>query len=136
MKLDLSAVEKALHRLDEALKRCVKNNDDQLRDGCIQRFEYCYELSVKTLRRFLEVSGEAKELIDALSFPDLIRVGNEKNLLRSDWPIWKTYRDARNATSHTYNEKKAQEVFSVIPDFYLEALFLLNTLKKRNALPD
>ncbi|MBI5448401.1 MAG: nucleotidyltransferase substrate binding protein [Gammaproteobacteria bacterium] len=132
MKLDLSPFENALQSLDKVLKEYKKNSNEFMRDACIQRFEYCYELSWKMLKRFLETTSPGINLIDELSFPDLIRVSNEKNLLRSDWEKWKIYRDARNATSHAYNEKKAKEVFSVIPDFYLEAEFLLNNLKKGN----
>ena len=54
-KLDISALVKAIHRLQEGLDRYLLNTaDTQIRDGLIQRFEFTYELSHKTLKRYLE----------------------------------------------------------------------------------
>lgn len=131
MKLDLSALQKALVSLDAALQEHKKQNNDFLRDSCIQRFEYTYELSWKMLKRFLEMTEPASSSIDELSFPGLIRKGNEKGLLLSDWTKWKVFREARNLTSHTYNETKAKDVFAIIPDFYQESHFLYNKLNDR-----
>lgn len=132
MLLDLSSLEKALYSLDASLKEYKKNHNDFIRDSCIQRFEYCYELSTKMIKRFLELTSPAADVIDELSFPDLIRKGSEVGLLQTEWPNWKKYRDARNTTSHAYNEIKATEVMAVIPNFFHESQFLLSQLKKRN----
>jgi hypothetical protein len=64
------------------------------------------------LKRYLEMTASNPSEIDAMSFQNLIRLGSEKGLLRSDWEQWKIYRQARGTTSHTYDEKKAQEVFT------------------------
>lgn len=128
MKLQLTSLQKAIQSLHAALLEYKKDTRDFLRDSCIQRFEYTYELSWKLLKRYLELAEPGSSAVDELTFPDLIRKANEKNLLLSDWSKWKLYREARNSTSHAYNEEKADSVFSVIPDFFLEAEFLLKKL--------
>jgi len=43
---------------------------------------------------------------------------------------WTEYRQKRNSTSHTYDEKVATKVMEIIPDFKNEAEYLLNRLKQ------
>ncbi len=124
MKLDLTSFKKAISSLKAALDEHGRQHNDFLRDSCIQRFEYTYELAWKMLKRYLEMNEPTSELIDSLNFSDLIRRGNEKGLLLNDWSKWRIYREARNKTSHTYDEKVADDVFFVIPDFMQEAEFL------------
>jgi hypothetical protein len=73
----------------------------------------------------------ASEQLDQISFPNLIRIANEKGLLNSDWSDWKIYREARNNTSHTYNRTTAENVFAIIPNFYKSALYLFQQLTDR-----
>lgn len=48
-------LQKASKRLNEGLIRYQDDiTDEQIRDGLIQRFESTYELSHKTLKRYLE----------------------------------------------------------------------------------
>jgi len=68
-----------------------------------------------------------------MPFSDLIRSGNEQDLLLSDWNKWKIFREMRAKSSYTYDEDIALEVVSVIPEFILEAKALLQVLQKRNA---
>jgi nucleotidyltransferase substrate binding protein (TIGR01987 family) len=132
MTLELDSFEKAVASLAEALKAQGEQSTNTLiRDACIQRFEYTYELSHKMLKRYLEMTEASQETIDEMTFPTLIRTGHEKGLLLSSWDVWKGYREKRGATSHTYNEKKAQEVFEGIPNFLDEARYLLRELQGR-----
>jgi len=134
--LDLGSLTKALDRLEQGLAEAVATPRDELRrDGVIQRFEYSYELSVRMLRRFLDMTSGTPGAIDAIAFPDLIRIGAEQGLLRSGWPAWRDYRTARGTTSHTYDADKARAVFAVIPAFLAEARFLLARLAERTARP-
>lgn len=131
-KLDVSSFEKAIASLDEAvIAYCQQESNHFIRDAAIQRFEYTYELSHKMLKRYLEITEPSAEIIDQMPFPDLIRTAAERGLLLNSWDRWKDYRHARNATSHTYNEKKANEVYAIIPTFLKDAHYLLDTLKKR-----
>jgi len=108
---------------------------EQLRNSVIQCFEFTYELSWKMLKRYLEETEASPADIDISTFQDLIRLGNERALLRSDWRQWKTYRQARTDSSHTYDAAKAEAVFAVAPDFLIEARALLNELTRRSAQP-
>lgn len=125
--LDFSSLRNALSTLDEALAR-ASLQDTLLRDGCIQRFEYTYELSIRMLRRKLEEISDHAEAIDQASFRELIRIAAEKGLLDNP-KRWFDFREKRNITSHTYNEKKAQEVFAIIPEFAQAAHVLLQHLE-------
>ncbi|MBZ4020848.1 hypothetical protein CKO11_00045 [Rhodobacter sp. TJ_12] len=133
MKLELSSFEKALASLDEALTEFDRTQSQFVKDACIQRFEYTYELAHKLLKRQLEAMSPNPSEIDQMSFPDMIRSGAERGLLANGWDEWRRFRDARNATSHAYNEKKANEVFERIPAFRDEAAVLLARLQERNA---
>ena len=132
IQLDLSSLDKVLRLLSEALQAYAFDASNSLyRDASIQRFEFCYELSHKMLKRYLELASPNPVAIDELAFPDLIRSGSEQGLLRNGWDKWKDYRKARSITSHTYDEIKAVEVMQIVPDFLLEGLALLAELKKR-----
>lgn len=132
MTLDISSFEKAVTRLTEGLARYQQDiNDDQIRDGLIQRFEFTYELSHKILKRYLESASATPDLYDGMPFQDLIRSGNEQGLLLGDWPSWKKYREMRGKTSHTYDETKALEVVGIVPAFLAEVVFLRDQLRQR-----
>ena len=130
--LDLSPFTKAVDRLGEGIARYqADTSDTQIRDGLIQRFEFTYEISHKMLKRYMEMASATPAQFDGMPFQDLIRSGNEQGLLLSDWPRWRTFRDMRSKTSHTYDEAKALEVVAEIPSFLEEARFLLDQLKGR-----
>jgi nucleotidyltransferase substrate binding protein (TIGR01987 family) len=125
---------RAVARLREGLARHQQTPaDEQLRDGLIQRFEFTYELSHRTLRRFLRETSASPEAIDQLSFADLIRAGAEQGLLRAEWPAWRQFRDMRARSSHTYDAKTAQSVVAAIPDFLAEAAYLCGQRERRAA---
>lgn len=131
-KLDLSSLSKALATLAEALQEHTKDRLNLfVRDACIQRFEYSYELTHKFLRRYLELTEPSRETVEAMSFPTLIRTADERGLLQHDWSVWQTYREARNITAHTYNKDKANQVMKIIPGFLQEATTILNTLQQK-----
>lgn len=129
MKLDLTSLAKAIASLEAALTEYARIPNEFMRDACIQRFEYTYELAWKMLKRHLELSSANPGEIDEMSFQNLIRSGSEKSLLLHGWDVWKNYRQARGTTSHGYDELKAIEVFKQVPEFLIEAKFLLQKLQ-------
>lgn len=102
--------------------------DEDLRDACIQRFEYTYELSIKMLRRVLEQSVSLEEL-DLMNFQDFIRTGAEKGLI-ADPKKWFEFRKMRNTTSHSYDEAKAKEIYQRLQLFIQHVQDLLKKMKQ------
>ncbi len=82
--------------------------------GTIQAFEYCFELVWKTMRRLLEVRGKTlnspREVIRAAALESLI----------DDPEMWFDFLKKRNMTVHTYQEKEAEDVLSVLEIFSAE----------------
>ena len=138
MTIDLSSLQKAIkklttnNRLLSQADPLQQETKEAYEDACIQAFEYTYELCHKMLKRCLEQSEASIEVVDQLSFPDLIRKGAEKGLLLHSWDKWTLYRLARNKTSHTYDSDAAREVLVIIPDFLEEANYLFEQINKRN----
>lgn len=142
MSLDFSPLGNAIGQLEKSLRYAnsdIAVNDpglrEQLRNSVIQCFEFTYELSHKMLKRYLEETAASPEEIDLSSFQNQIRMGNERGLLRSDWSKWRTYRQARTDSSHTYDEEKAEAVFQVANDFLDEARHLYRELSTQSNNP-
>ncbi len=127
--LDFTPLNKAVATLASALQETASRGDDLLaRDGCIQRFEYTYELCVKSMRRQLEEMADSPGEIDAMGYKDMLRVAVERGLIADAVP-WFGFRELRNTTSHAYDPDKAAQVFNGIPRFLLQAQSLLDHLK-------
>lgn len=132
MKFDLSSLERAVASLARALDRSRDAPaDEELRDAVIQRFEYTYELCWKMLKRRVEHDHPSPEVVDRMSFRDLLREARERGLIENVEP-WLTYREMRNVTSHTYDPVAASEVHSAASPFLASAQALLATLEARN----
>lgn len=132
MPLDIAPLSNAVQRLREGLARHqAEPADEQLRDGLIQRFEFTYELSHKMLRRYLQDILPSAEDAVRMTFAELVRTGNERGLIRAEWPVWRHFRDIRTRTTHTYNADTASEVVREIPSFIEEAEYLSVELRKR-----
>ena len=114
--------QKALDSLTKILK---EKKTDIVRDATIQRFEYTFELSWKLLKRYLE----SQQNVIEPSIKNLFREAGKLGLIDSV-EDWFTYLDARNRTSHTYNEATAEEVFIVAKKFEHSAQFMKNRLEK------
>ena len=128
----ISLLEKAIERLEEGIARYLSNEEDtQIRDGLIQRFEFTYELGHKVLKRYLEYASANPSEFDEMTFQDIIRTANEQDLLLGDWPIWRGFRDMRAKTSHTYDQDVALAVVQGIPRFIEEAIYLRDKLRER-----
>ncbi len=133
IQLNVEPLINAAQRLEEGQARYQKDeNDIQIRDGLVQRFEFTYELSHKMLKRYLELNSANPTQFDQMTFADLIRTGNEQGVLASDWMVWKNFREMRSSTSHAYDEAIALKVVSGISDFLEEVKFLLHQLQVRS----
>jgi nucleotidyltransferase substrate binding protein (TIGR01987 family) len=134
MQLDTTSLGSAVRRLREGLARCEREPaDEQIRDGLIQRFAFTYELSHKMLRRYLKETAASPDDIARMPFADLVRTANAQGLLRSDWPVWRRFREIRACTNHTYDARVASQVASAIPGFLEEAEHFYAELQRRLA---
>jgi nucleotidyltransferase substrate binding protein (TIGR01987 family) len=102
---------KARAAFDRAL---AQPKDEFTRDASIQRFEFCLELSWKSLRRVLKQRG-ADETFPADVFRTAARGG-----LIDDAEPWLEFLRLRNLTSHTYNEDLAEALYAALPRFQVE----------------
>jgi len=97
----------SLIKLKEVLSRNLKD-DDIILDAAIQRFEFTFENSWKTIKLWLKQKG-----IDALSPKDCIKEAFKMGLI-TDEAAYLSLLECRNLTSHTYNLKTAMEVYETI----------------------
>jgi nucleotidyltransferase substrate binding protein (TIGR01987 family) len=130
--IDLTSLRNALAQLEEALSLWGGQPADSvlkphLRAAVIQSFEFTYELSLRMLRRVLIERALTADLVQDLSFNDLLRQGADTGLLQ-DPLAWRRWRAMRNVTSHTYNAEKAQAVASALDGFTIDAKALLHAL--------
>ena len=131
--IDLSALRKALGWLTEALTLWHAQPlggvlKPHLRSAVIQSFEFTYELSLRGLRRVLiERAGSADRITD-LSFNDLLRSAADAGF-PVDAATWRVWRELRNATSHAYDEVKAEQVAHDAERFCVDAQALLAALE-------
>ena len=132
MTLDIMPLTAAIQRLQSGYARCVLHpEDDQLRDGVIQRFEYTYELSHKFLKRYLMDVVASPDTLHTMAFQDVIRLGYAHGLLHESWSEWRMYREMRAKTSHTYDLAVAVAVMAEIPQFIEAVTFLQAQLAAR-----
>lgn len=132
MKLELESLEKAINSLSKALNEYKNNPNEYVKDACIQRFEFTYDISQKMIKRYLVNTEANSENLKEMDFQGIIRKAYERGLIIGEWADWRDYRRNRGSTSHAYDEKVANEVFASIPDFFKEAEELLKELKRRN----
>lgn len=60
------------------------------------------------------------ENIDQMNYRDLLRVARESGLIHHV-EDWFSFREARNQTSHAYDQNKAQALFQVALHFTVQA---------------
>jgi len=137
--LDITPLKKALQAYNNALMY-IQNMElkhetetyfyefEMSRASLIQHFEFCYELSWKFMKRYIEMDGgNSGEIV---SRKDLFRVSKEMRLI-SDFQAWVKYTRDRNRTSHLYDEDTANEVFQTAKEFVQEFSTFVETIGKR-----
>ncbi len=131
--IDLSTLRGVLAMLQEATAFWIAQPEGaalkpHLRSAVIQSFEFTYELSVRSLRRVLIERATSADRMTDLSFNDLLRAAADGGLI-ADPAAWRTWREMCNATSHAYDQAKAQAVAELASAFALDAVALLKTLE-------
>ena len=94
----------------------LKEGDDIVIEGVIQRFEYTHELAWNVMKDFLESRGSTA----FYGSRDATREAFQKGLI-ADGEVWMEMIRSRNQTSHTYNEETALDIFVKVLEVYYPA---------------
>lgn len=138
MSLDLSSLQKAVGSLERAVKvtslkiRGEVDTDEEevLRAGVIQNFEFTYELCWKFMKRWLAINI-SRVGIDGVSRKELFRMAAESQLI-VNVEMWFEYNELRNETAHTYDAKTAEEVYETALRFAADARAFLSSIESKN----
>ena len=120
-KIILLEFERAVQRLADALQQ---PENQYMRDSCIQRFEFCFELAWKCIQASVMTTGQSCHSPRAAFSLALA------NGWIDDEGVWLDMIEARNLTSHTYQESLAVAVYQRLPEFQKAFAQLLAQLKQ------
>jgi len=95
-------LQKANSRLEEAL---AQPENDMQHDAVVKRFEFCFELAWKLMAEWLKYKG-----FEVYGPRDSIRSGAENGII-GDAEQWMDLLEARNLTTHTYDEETSKVVY-------------------------
>lgn len=138
-----SNFKKALAKLDQAVKHIrsvyyvegsfdeslLKEGDDLMKEGLIQRFEYTHELAWNVMKDFLNERGSTP----LYGSKDATREAFATGLI-SNGQIWMEMIGSRNKTSHTYNEETATEIFlQILDSYHLAFLTFQKTMEEKRS---
>ena len=105
---------KAFMQLDFAVKLSTQRDlTDLEKQGLIQAFEFTHELAWNVLKDYLEFQG----VFNLTGSRDTSREAFQKNLITRG-EDWMEMIKSRNLTSHTYNNKTAEELTLYIVQKY------------------
>ncbi len=121
MSISVHELTKAVSSLEEALTLFANAAPDSIekkafRDACIQRFEFSVELAWKVSVKVMGANTTAAKIA--------VREMARNNLI-PDPQVWFDFIEARNETSHSYDENVAKKILEVAKKFPPEAHKLL-----------
>ena len=125
-KVSIEELQKASIALKESIDFCNANLHDEkifkiARDASIQRFEFCVELSWKLAKKVMgSSSATAKPVVREML----------QNGLIDNFENWFDFIEARNKSSHTYDESIAREVYDTAMRFVSELDILIDGLSR------
>jgi len=120
----LESLIKQLKKANQRLKEACQAPATQLnRDATIQRFEFTFELSWKTIQEYIRDQG-----LDCKSPKSCLREAARLDLIKN-LKKWFEFLDNRNQIAHIYNEKLANKVYKKALKFPKEVEELLKNLE-------
>jgi nucleotidyltransferase substrate binding protein (TIGR01987 family) len=121
----INGFEQALKSLTDALVSPAKS--DLEKAGCIQYFEFCFELAWKSIRVIAANQG----LGDCSSPKACLKQAFAAHWIDNE-EIWLDMLFARNRMSHTYNAADALIVYDRLREYRQEMEILLTALKTQD----
>lgn len=134
IKLRYQSLQKALLTLKDGLQilkeiEHSKSKEEYqiIRDGLIQRFEYCIDFFWKFIKLYLEI-------VQGISFEttrpkEILRVALEDIITQEEHDILIDALTERNLTSHSYNEELAIEIQNNIPIYFSVMQNIIDRIK-------
>jgi nucleotidyltransferase substrate binding protein (TIGR01987 family) len=117
---------KILKKAHLTLKKFIDTASTEIEKArVVQAFEFCYELSWKTIKRFLSNEG-----ITVSSPRESFRAAGRSGLIE-DVKLWLDFIIIRNKTVHTYNELVLEEIIDIVPTFEKEFNSLIEKLESK-----
>ncbi len=121
---NLKSLEKALLQLSDALE---ESESPIVRDACLQRFEFSYELLWKILKVFLEEIHGVRAVSPRQVFKEAFAISIIDEELTFVEMI-----ESRNTLSHTYNEEQATKIYVKCADYLKAMKSVLAQLNKQS----
>lgn len=137
--MELESLRKAIDALGDLLavgenrrrmEQFTEVEQQGLRAGVIQYFEFTYELCWNAIKRWLHENRDPSVTVGA-SRRHVFRIAAREGLI-DDPEGWMEYTYARNLTSHTYKQEIADRVYGEVPGFLRASTKLLATLEGSN----
>lgn len=120
----LADLKRALAQFQGALKLPTEN--DVIKAGCIQYFEFTFELLWKTVKRAAEEEG----ITDCNSPKSALKAAFSNGWIDEE-ELWLKMLSSRNKMSHSYSTEEAMDVFEQLPAFAEAIQQLVDTLSER-----
>ncbi len=115
--------QRALESLTQAIELMRQRPLSKLEEqGLIQGFEFTHELAWNVLKDYLEMEG-IQGLVGSRSTS---REAFKRGLV-DDGDAWMDMIEARNLSSHTYNQEVASSIVAAVRDLYYPAFLALQT---------
>lgn len=125
MNLEIQSILETSERAVTTLREVLSMpKSDVVRDAAIQRFEYCFELAWKSIRRCAQAEG-----LKVDSPAGAIRAAFQLGWIDDD-ATWLQMKDDRNLTSHTYDEQTAEDLYMRLPAYLPRLSTLVDRLKQ------
>ncbi len=113
------------HGVFERFRQDMKTDRDQA--GAVQAFEFCYELTWKIMKRFLESQG-----VECGSPKDTFRKAALEKII-TDPELWFEFQKKRNLTVHTYEQENLDLIVGIFEAFSQEMKELIQRLQNLQA---
>jgi len=121
---ELSSLIENLKKANQRLKEVISLEPTRVhKDAAIQRFEFTFELSWKTIQAYIRDQG-----LDCKSPKNCFREAGRLGII-DNVEKWFEFLNNRNLITHTYNEKMADKIYDQARKFPKEVEKLLEKIQ-------